>query len=76
MQFHGGWFLGVHLLWWLVGVVLIFALFPLFAPVSRYRGRETPLAILQRRYAAGEISSDEYEERKAKLERDAPSAQK
>jgi putative membrane protein len=41
-----------------------------------FRVRETPLAILQRRYAAGEISSDEHEERKAKLERDAPSAQR
>ena len=40
-------------------------------PVSRGRRRETPLEILQRRYAAGEISTVEYEERKTKLERDA-----
>jgi len=29
---------------------------------------ETPIKLRQRRYTAGEISSGEYEERKAKLE--------
>jgi len=33
--------------------------------------RQTPLEILQRRYAAGEISTQEYDERKAKLELDS-----
>lgn len=28
---------------------------------------ETPMDVLERRYAAGEISTDEYEERKRKL---------
>lgn len=32
--------------------------------------RETPLEVLQRRYAAGEISTEEYDEHKARLERD------
>jgi uncharacterized membrane protein len=31
----------------------------------------TPLQILQRRYAAGEIASAEYEEKRASLLRDA-----
>jgi putative membrane protein len=44
--------------------------FALIEPVPRSRPRETPLELLQRRYAAGTISSAEYEERKAKLERD------
>ena len=35
------------------------------------RRRETPLEILQRRYAAGEITDKEYEERKRMLERNA-----
>jgi putative membrane protein len=30
--------------------------------------RETPLEVLKRRYAEGEISAEEYEERKARLE--------
>ncbi len=31
---------------------------------------EDPLEVLQRRYAAGEISTEEYEERRRVLERD------
>jgi putative membrane protein len=31
---------------------------------------QTPLQLLQTRYAAGEITSEEYEERRAKLVRD------
>jgi putative membrane protein len=32
---------------------------------------QTPLQILKRRYAAGEIASEEYEERRARLLQDA-----
>jgi len=32
---------------------------------------QTPLQVLQARYAAGEVTSEEYEERRAKLLRDA-----
>lgn len=32
------------------------------------RARESPLEVLQRRYAEGEISAEEYEERKERLE--------
>ena len=67
----GGWFWGMHLFWWLFWFALIAAFFSLLAPVPRHRMRETPLQILQRRYAAGEISTEEYEERKTRLERDA-----
>ena len=75
MYFFDGWgFLGMHLFWWLFWIVLIVALFALFEPVPRHKTRATPLEVLQRRYAAGEISTQEYDERKAKLERDTPSS--
>ncbi len=38
---------------------------------TAYREMQTPLQLLKRRYAAGEITSEEYEERRAKLLRDA-----
>lgn len=38
--------------------------------MPRNRVRETPLERLQRRYADGEISTEEYEEQR--LEQDAP----
>ena len=70
-MFHDGMgFWGMHLFWWLFWVVAIVVLFTPITPVSVNRRRETPLELLQRRYAAGEVTSEAYEERKAKLERD------
>jgi putative membrane protein len=69
--FDGGWFFGMHLFWWLFWIAVIVALFSLFTPVPRGRRRETPLELLQRRYATGDITDKEYEERKTKLGRDA-----
>lgn len=69
---NGGWFFGMHLLWWLFWIALIAALFGLFGPVSRKKVRDTPLQVLQRRYAMGELSTQEYEERKKRLTVDAP----
>lgn len=69
---YGEWGLwGMHFFWWLFWIVIIAVLFFPVTPVSRGRRREAPLETLQRRYATGEINTAEYEERKAKLERDA-----
>jgi putative membrane protein len=67
-------FAGMHFVWWAFWVFIIFVFFSFLTPVPRRRAdiyRLTPMQILQRRYAAGDITSEEYEERKAKLERDA-----
>lgn len=65
---YGEWgFWRMHIFWWLFWIALVVVLFLPITPVSRGRRRETPLEVLQRRYAAGEISTEEYEERKAKL---------
>lgn len=65
---YGEWgFWGMHVFWWLFWIVVILALFSPLTPVSRRRRRETPIEVLQRRYAAGEVSTEEYAERKAKL---------
>jgi len=39
-------------------------------PPASHSDRETPLDVLQRRYAEGEISTEEYEERKKRLDTD------
>ena len=69
-------FFGMHAFWWIFWIIAIVALFSLATPVPRGRvqGGETPLQILQRRYARGEIDTTEYENRKARLTRDQPSA--
>jgi putative membrane protein len=38
---------------------------------TTYREMQSPLQLLKKRYAAGEITSEEYEERRTKLLRDA-----
>jgi putative membrane protein len=65
-------FVGMHFFWWLFWVGLMVALFSLATPVPRRRMRlyEHPLAVLQRRYAAGEITTEDYEERKSRIEKD------
>ena len=74
MMFHDGWgFFGMHALWWLFWIVVLVLFFSVLTPVHRNearRQRQTPLEILQRRYATGEISTQEYEERNAKLQAD------
>jgi putative membrane protein len=67
-------FFGMHLLWWIfwiLAVVLLFSVAPL-VPKGKTRASETPLEILQCRYARGEIDAAEYEERTSRLTRDQP----
>jgi putative membrane protein len=71
-MWHGqGWAFGAGLLSWGFWVLVIVLLVILV--VRRFHGPDprsmgtTPLEILKRRYAAGEISTEEFEERKARL---------
>jgi putative membrane protein len=73
---HDGyeWMWGMHWGWWIFWIAFVLIIVLLFwrglsgpnAPPSRQT--ETPLEVLQRRYADGEITTEEYEERKARLE--------
>ena len=66
-------FFGMHMFWWLFWLILLFVLFGWFAPVPKKRIRkDSPLDILQKRFAAGELTTEEYEEKKKILESDAP----
>ena len=66
-------------LWWILLIILALAVGGYFvrgssrrAPSSpRPSGRETPLEALERRFAEGEITAEEYEERRQKLREDA-----
>lgn len=74
---HGaGWsFFGMHVIWWLVWFIILITAFSAFTAVPKRDLRAGVRAsdILRRRYAAGQISTEEYERRKAVLERDEPS---
>jgi putative membrane protein len=71
-SWYYGSFFGMHFFWWVFWFVMIVVLFSLATPVPRRRMRlyEHPLSILQRRYAAGDITTEEYEERKAHIQKD------
>ncbi len=63
---------GMHWGWWIFWIVLILGLVWLvrgrLAPPATREPRESALDVLQRRYANGDLTTEEYEERKARLE--------
>lgn len=68
---HAMW--GMHWLGWLFWVLLLVLVMMLIrrAGWGAAPPGETALEVLRRRYAAGEISTQEFEERKARLEGNA-----
>jgi putative membrane protein len=64
---------GMHAYWWIFWFLLWILFLSFMIPVRRttYQQMQSPLQVLQRRYAAGELTSEEYEERRTKLVRDA-----
>lgn len=73
----GGWhFWGMHMFWWIFWVIVTLVFFNYLVNAARSQrtfqqeARETPLDILKRRYAAGEIDTEEYNLRKRELVRD------
>lgn len=74
MYYDGGYFMGgMHWIWWLFWLALIgtIVFYGWGRPDDRRRGpRESPHEVLKRRLANGDISAQEYEQRKALLDRD------
>lgn len=65
---------GMHAFWWVFWVVVVIALAVWGrgdSPARRDRLRETPHEMLRRRLANGEVNAEEYEKRKAILDRDS-----
>jgi len=68
---HWGYnFWGMHLVWWIVWVVLLVWIFvtPWDVPGQRKRP-DSPLDILKKRYASGEIGREQFERLKEDLEK-------
>jgi putative membrane protein len=63
---------GMNLIWWFIWGGLLFWIFatPYDIPGQRRRPN-SPLDILQKRFAAGEIQFEEYEEKKKILAHDS-----
>ncbi len=68
-----GWLGGMHMFWWIFWVVAIILFFVFMEAEPKHKARkrrEAPLDILKRRYAAGELTTEEFKERKAHLDED------
>jgi len=61
---------GMHYVWWFVWVILIIWIFatPYDVPGQRKR-KDTPLDVLKKRFASGEINQVQYWEHKAILDK-------
>jgi putative membrane protein len=70
MHLFEGHFWGMHLIWWIIWLIFIIWIFvtPWSVPGTRIK-KETPLDILKKRYAKGEISKDEFYEIKNNLQK-------
>lgn len=67
---HWGYsFWGMHFIWWIVWGMLLVWIFitPWDVPGQRNRS-ESPLDILKKRYASGEIDHEQYTQMKEELE--------
>ena len=64
-------FWGMHLIWWFIWLVFIFWVFatPYDIPGQRPK-KDSPLEILRKRFEAGQITKENYQEHKALLEKD------
>ena len=68
---HGHYW-GMHWMWWILWIIVLIWIFATPWDIPGQKKKKTsPLDILQKRYAAGEINTQEYEERKKVIERDS-----
>jgi putative membrane protein len=62
---------GMNFIWWIIWMIMIFWIFaiPYNIPGQRIK-KESALDILQKRFASGSISNDEYKEKRKIIEND------
>jgi putative membrane protein len=70
MMYSDG-FWGMNLIWWFLWMIMIFWIFatPYDIPGQR-RKKDSPLDLLQRRFASGQLTKEQYQEHKTILEND------
>jgi putative membrane protein len=69
-MFYNGYHIGgMHIIWWFIWLSMLFWIFaiPYNIPGQRSQ-KDTPLDILKKRFASGEITTEEYRDKKLILE--------
>ena len=71
MYYDGYHYWGMHLIWWFIWMGLLFWIFftPYDIPGQR-KSKNSPLEILKKRFANGEITIEQYQEHKALLDKE------
>jgi putative membrane protein len=71
MFYDGYHFWGMHIIWWIVWLSVIFWIFAIPYDIPGQRKRNlSPLDILRNRLALGQITTEEYREKRHILETD------
>ena len=67
-MYYGYHFWGMHLIWWIIWVGFIFWIFatPYDIP-GQMNKKDSPLDILQKRFASGQINKEDYQAQKKLL---------
>ncbi len=70
-MFYSNSYWGMNFIWWIIWMIIIFWIFatPYNIPGQRTK-KDSPLDILQKRFASGQINNEEYQEKKKILEND------
>ena len=68
-MFYNDYYWGMNFVWWFIWFILIIWIFafPCNIPGQRYR-KDSSFDILRKRFASGEITLDEYNDKKKILE--------
>ena len=69
MYYDGYHFFGMHLLWWFIWGSMLFWVFatPFYVP-GQQKKKNSSFEILRQRFASGQITTEEYQEKKKILE--------
>jgi len=67
MWYYNGYW-GMNFIWWAIWIIFLIWIFA--TPWGFRRTRDNSYDILRKRFASGEITKEEYEEKKAILEQD------
>lgn len=69
MHYYNNYYWGMNVFWWIIWIIILIWIFatPWNIPGQRTK-KDTPLDILKRRFANGEITKEEFEERKKILQ--------
>lgn len=70
-MWYNDYFMGMHFFWWILWVLMVVWIFySAWSFGQQKEKKDSPLDILKKRFAKGEINKEEYEERKSILQQD------